>query len=63
MFPFSFTGLWDSLLKSRIEMQKLMSIVNRLPQPDTWNGFAETGGEAYKVKVKQGQWRVEAGFD
>ncbi|XP_052801030.1 protein AATF-like [Mya arenaria] len=35
-------GLWDSLLEGRIKVQKAVSLVNQLPQTDTWTQFTNT---------------------
>ena len=37
----TYLGLWDSLLEGRIKLQKAVSIINQLPQPETWNSFEE----------------------
>ena len=54
-YGFVFVGLWDSLLKGRIELQKVVSIVNQLPQPDKWNKFVKQGEESYQQLIKEGQ--------
>ncbi|XP_005109026.1 protein AATF [Aplysia californica] len=33
-------SIWDQLIKSRISLQKVLSLCNQLPQPDTWADFA-----------------------
>ncbi|OWF50744.1 protein AATF-like [Mizuhopecten yessoensis] len=34
-------GVWDSLLENRIKVQKVVGLVNQLPQPDTWGTFED----------------------
>ncbi|XP_060070017.1 protein AATF-like [Ylistrum balloti] len=34
-------GIWDSLLENRIKLQKVVGLVNQLPQPDTWGTFED----------------------
>lgn len=43
-------GLWDSLLEGRIKFQKILTAVNQLPQPDTWQEFEESGEDNFKEK-------------
>ena len=50
-----FSGLYDSLLKGRIEVQKILTAANQLPQPDNWNGFVESAGEQYAQGIKEGK--------
>lgn len=51
---FNLAGLWDKLLKGRIELQKVVTNVNQLPQPDSCNQFMSSGGEQYATLVKEG---------
>ena len=50
------TGLWDSLLEGRIKLQKAVSIINQLPQPESWSTFEENAKnfteESTKSKFK-----------
>ena len=39
---FLLLGLWDTLLEGRIKLQKAVSIVNQLPQKQTWTEFEQT---------------------
>ncbi len=57
---FVLLDLWDSLLKGRIELQKVVSVVNQLPQPDRWATFTQQGGDPYKEAVREGRstWKL-----
>ncbi|XP_069133972.1 protein AATF-like isoform X2 [Argopecten irradians] len=41
-------GIWDSLLENRIKLQKVVGLVNQLPQPDTWGTFEENSEKGDK---------------
>ncbi|NXG41719.1 AATF protein, partial [Psilopogon haemacephalus] len=45
-------AIWDQLLEGRIKMQKALVTANRLPQPDTFPGFREEGGEEFDSAVE-----------
>ncbi len=49
-------GLYDSLLKGRIEVQKILAAANQLPQPDKWNEFIDSAGDDYRLAVKEGSF-------
>lgn len=34
-------AIWDQIIKTRISLQKILSLCNQLPLPDTWSHFAE----------------------
>ena len=42
-----FAAIWDSLLEGRIKLQKVLLIVNQLPQPDAWDQFLDAAGPDY----------------
>ena len=48
-------ALSDSLLETRIQMQKILGKVNQFPQPDVWNEFKTEGDENYRKAVKKSQ--------
>ncbi|XP_027739607.1 protein AATF [Empidonax traillii] len=45
-------ALWDLLMEGRIKMQKALVTANRLPQPDTYPGFREEGGQQFDSAVE-----------
>lgn len=47
--------LWDSLLKARIDLQKLLNITNQLPQPEFCNQADYSKDLAYIQKRKEGK--------
>ncbi len=53
-----FPGLYDALLKGRIEVQKIVTAANQLPQPGagsgSWEAFRDAGGEQYALAAKEG---------
>ena len=49
------SALWESLLKTRIELQKATSRANQLPQPEAVQGFMSIGGQEYVAAMKQGK--------
>ncbi|XP_035663737.1 protein AATF-like [Branchiostoma floridae] len=48
------TGLWDSLLESRIKLQKALPLTNQLPQPDKRSSFIKTGGDPFTAAAEAG---------
>lgn len=48
-------GLWDSLLESRIKLQKVNVITNQLPQPKAWSLFSQLGDKELDAEIKEGQ--------
>ena len=48
------TGLWDSLLEGRIKFQKVVCLINQLPQPDTWQEFTEVGADNFQEETVSG---------
>ncbi|XP_053941046.1 protein AATF [Cuculus canorus] len=52
--------LWDQLLEARIKMQKALTTVNRLPQPDTYPVFKKEGGQEFDNAVENCCRAVEA---
>ena len=51
----SMSGLWDQLLKTRIELQKVGLLVNQLPHPEMWDLFKKQGGDDYYTALHKGQ--------
>ncbi|XP_078582861.1 protein AATF-like [Branchiostoma floridae x Branchiostoma japonicum] len=47
-------GLWDSLLESRIKLQKALPLTNQLPQPDKRSSFIKTGGDPFTAAAEAG---------
>ncbi|XP_066264917.1 protein AATF-like [Branchiostoma lanceolatum] len=47
-------GLWDSLLESRIKLQKALPLTNQLPQPDARSNFIKTGGDPFTSAAQAG---------
>ena len=47
--------MYDSLLKGRIEIQKILTAANQLPQPDKWNEFIDSAGDEYNQRIKEGE--------
>ena len=36
-------------------MQKVLTAVNQLPQPDAWNEFIDAAGDNYTKGIKEGE--------
>ncbi len=48
----SLTGIWDGLLECRIRLQKVLPLVNGLPQGDMIKVFEEQGKELISDRLK-----------
>ncbi|XP_076320482.1 protein AATF-like isoform X2 [Tachypleus tridentatus] len=56
-------AIWDSLLDCRIKMQKLLVLVNKLPQFDVFEDFRTLGDQDYRDALKKGQKDVKLLLD
>ncbi|XP_064602198.1 protein AATF-like [Liolophura sinensis] len=56
-------SLWDSLLEGRIKLQKAVTLVNQLPQPDTWQMFEQEGGDNFTEASRQSRLAVKTLLD
>ena len=45
--------MWDGLLEGRIQLQKVLSLVNRLPQGDMMEMFEEQGKEPVEKGLRK----------
>jgi protein AATF/BFR2 len=60
---FIHSGLWDTLLESRIKIQKALVQVNKLPQHTTWKTFTQRGGQEFKQAASQSQTALKTLLD
>lgn len=46
--------IWNRLMESRIKLQKLLVVANKLPQTTSWDVVKEMGGTELNESLKQG---------
>lgn len=56
-------SLWDSLLEARIQLQKCLSKVNCLPQPDQWAEYKSNADTEAKEAIKRCQTNLANTLD
>ena len=50
--------MWDNILKLRIELQKSLVLINRLPQPENHKKFMKKNKPVYKKTVENCKYKT-----
>ncbi|KAL5006937.1 hypothetical protein ScPMuIL_015743 [Solemya velum] len=56
-------GLWDNLLETRIKLQKVLPLVNQLPQPDIWQSFQHRLGDDFSQSTRDATNALKTALD
>ncbi|XP_034230890.1 protein AATF-like [Thrips palmi] len=56
-------NFWDNFLDCRIQLQKILSISNQLPQPDVYPLFAQKGGADFRSNTSKAKHRLSKLMD
>lgn len=55
MYVYVCEGIWDGLLEGRIRLQKVLPLINRLPQGEMMDVFKDHGKDAITDRLKHSE--------